>query len=887
SKVATETVKSVVDPLQNRVITNTYDSVNGNLLTTTETGFLGNSTPYSYSTTYTYDTNGRIKTVDGPRTDVSDVTTYTYDPITGFLTAVTQPLIGATTYSNHDSLGNPQTVTDPNGNATTYTYDTTGRVLTVKAPGDLNPMQYVYITAGCTSCGSGGANKIDYIILPEGNKIDYDYDSFGNLTTIKDSQNNSINYAYDSEGNRLKEEIKDTLGTLQKTLSYQYDALNRLNKTVNPDSTFAEYGYDFRSNRKSVKDPKGNTTAYSYDALNRLIAVIQSGNITTSYEYNSNQNLTKVIDANNNATVYKYDDKGRVYQVVSPDTGTTTYSYDPVGNLTSKADAKGVTISYVYDALNRLTKIDFPGTSETDIEYSYDKYVDNSACQNGKGRLCEMRDASGSTKYEYSPKGQVKKEAKTIDSIQYVTQYTYDQNGNLKTMTYPSGRVITYNTSNDKVVSVLNNAANLATNIQYRPFGGMSSLTYGNGLAGSISYDNQYRVASITAGTVMNLTYADDANGNITSITNNLDPTKNKAFTYDTFDRLSTATASGIWGSFGWTYDGVGNRQTEGSNTYAYIPNTNKLSSANGKSFGYDNDGNTTTENARQYTYNQNQRLIQVVDGAMTAGYTHNGNGQRVKKIVNGVATIFHYSLNGQLIAESNSAGATTAEYVYLNGAPLAKIEGTEVYYYHNDHLGTPQKMTDASGAVVWAADYKPFGEVNITTNTITNNLRFPGQYYDVETGLHYNYFRDYNPIIGRYIEADPIGIRGSINLYLYVMANSIKYTDIRGLEPGGGPDAAFRNPPIPEFRNPPPPPPVPPCYKFNYDKYSQCLKDHSLKETLFRDIAQCFGSKGKNDNACNSAAFSLYLNLFGCWTESFDEVPRTKCGHCPEGSFS
>ena len=88
---------------------------------------------------------------------------------------------------------------------------------TVKAPGDLNPMQYVYITAGCT-LRQRGANKIDYIILPEGNKIDYDYDSFGNLTTIKDSQNNSINYAYDSEGNRLKEEIKDTLGTLQKTL---------------------------------------------------------------------------------------------------------------------------------------------------------------------------------------------------------------------------------------------------------------------------------------------------------------------------------------------------------------------------------------------------------------------------------------------------------------------------------------------------------------------------------------------------------------------------------------------------------------------------------------------------------------------------------------------
>ncbi len=88
----------------------------------------------------------------------------------------------------------------------------------------------------------------------------------------------------------------------------------------------------------------------------------------------------------------------------------------------------------------------------------------------------------------------------------------------------------------------------------------------------------------------------------------------------------------------------------------------------------------------------------------------------------------------------------------------------------HNDHLGAPQKMTDASGAVVWAADYKPFGEATVTVSTITNNFRFPGQYYDAETGLHYNYRRDYNPARGRYIEADPIGIRkGKNHLYIYV----------------------------------------------------------------------------------------------------------------------
>ena len=251
---------------------------------------------------------------------------------------------------------------------------------------------------------------------------------------------------------------------------------------------------------------------------------------------------------------------------------------------------------------------------------------------------------------------------------------------------------------------------------------------------------------------------------------------------YDSLDRLGTAT--GPWGSLGWTYDGVGNRQTEGATSYAYVSNTNKLASVGSTSYGFDNNGNTTAEGARQFTYNHNQRLIQVVDAGVTKGeYVYNGNGQRVKKTAGGSTTIFHYSLSGQIIAESNSGGSITAEYVFLNGQSLAKIEGSNVYYYHNDHLGTPQKMTDSTGQVVWAADYKPFGEANITVATITNNLRFPGQYFDAETGTHYNYFRDYNPVIGRYIEADPIGIkRGKNHLFVYVGNNALRFTDPFGL---------------------------------------------------------------------------------------------------------
>ena len=106
----------------------------------------------------------------------------------------------------------------------------------------------------------------------------------------------------------------------------------------------------------------------------------------------------------------------------------------------------------------------------------------------------------------------------------------------------------------------------------------------------------------------------------------------------------------------------------------------------------------------------------------------------------------------------------------------------------HNDHLGTPQKLTNSTGTVVWSADYKPFGEATITVSTITNNLRFPGQYFDSETGLNYNYYRDYNPAIGRYIESDPIGIqRGTNHLFSYAGQDPINSMDALGLACGSG----------------------------------------------------------------------------------------------------
>ena len=142
---------------------------------------------------------------------------------------------------------------------------------------------------------------------------------------------------------------------------------------------------------------------------------------------------------------------------------------------------------------------------------------------------------------------------------------------------------------------------------------------------------------------------------------------------------------------------------------------------------------------------------------------------------------------DGNLISETDGAGNPLRDYVYLNGEPAAmKLYGDQSvwYYFLNDHLGTPQKIVNASGTLVWEPGYMPFGEARVLVADVENNLRFPGQYYDSETGLHYNYHRYYDPDSGRYLTPDPIGLAGGMNLYIYVDGNPVNWADKYGLQP-------------------------------------------------------------------------------------------------------
>ena len=743
----------------------------------------GDVIPYEYITTFTYNSKGQALSIDGTLPGNGDTTSYTYNTTTGDLLSTTMPLIGSTTLSGYDTTGRPGRVTGVNGQSKSISYDGRGRITSITNNADGSTTNFTYNIAG----------QPESVTDPDGITRSFSYDTdYGRLIKIIDPEGNYIAYGYDSQGNRIEMSYHDPSDnrTYWRRYTYQQpDMMGKLWKVINPDDTYTEYGYDSAGNISSITDPSGNTTTYNYDPLNRLTTVIQPGNVTASYSYNIQDKLSVLTDAEGRATTYIYDDMGKLISTTSPDTGTVAFAYDEAGNLISKTDAKGTTVTYTYDSLNRLLATHFPDPSQ-DITHSYDQVT------NGKGRLTGITDPSGSMAYEYDALGRIAQETRNIDGSDFTTEYIYSAGGLLAGITYPTGRTVTYNhNSTGKIAGASttynSNTTDLINNLTYLPFGPAKGMDMGTASAVNNLFDELYRMTVANPGAEKERTYSYNANGNITSInvTNNMD--KNQTFTYDSLNRLLTAT--GVYGSISYTYDKIGNRLTktidDQTETYNYITGTNKLYEVAGPdpvTFTYDENGNTTGMGDRTFDYNQNNRLIRSEENGSTLGeYTYNGLGQKVIKQADGVTTLFHYDLNGNLIAESLSDGTFISEYLYMGNSRLAKVNSSDnaIYYYLNDHLGTPQIMTDASGTVVWEGIYKPFGEAGVNPNSsVVNNFRMPGQFFDQETGLHYNYFRDYHPGIGKYIEPDPIGLRGGINMYVYCMNDPVNLVDLLGL---------------------------------------------------------------------------------------------------------
>jgi RHS repeat-associated protein len=747
----------------------------------------GAITPYQYVTTYSYTAKGQLASIDGPLAGDQDKTVYTYDTLTGDRLTETHPLTGSVSYT-YDAAGNLESVTDANGVTTTMSYD--GRNRALSETRNRSTTSLTYTTAGKIVTSTDTLNRT----------MVHQYNSAGFVEKIVDPSGNFIYYGYDTNGRR----IEASCFAADNTRTY-YSGTDWGNPASNPSIVSGKpwkstrrnaadtadlatvYAYDDSGNLTAVTDANGLVTSYTYDQFDRLSSVTQPGNAVTSYAYDSQGHLISVTDAQGAITMYDYDDMGRLVETDSPDTGTTLYSYDAAGNLRYKIQI-GQSTEYRYDDESRLTRILYSDPS-LNATYTYD----TGSGENLIGRLASITDPSGTTSYSYDADGNLVSETRTLSGTRFTTEYAYDAAGNLRQMIYPTGQTIDYvpdNIDPGRIAMVkLDTTRILAANLTYLPFGPIASMAFGNGITTAKTFGKSYQVQTISAVPVMNRSYSADNMGNITAIVDNLDVTRSQSFVYDANYRLSGAT--GIYGTIGYTYDAAGNRSSQTVNglqdAYAYYPGTNRLRTITGvhpELFEYDAAGNTT----RRIPGASNIQPL-ITD---PADYTYANSGQRAKKH-NSADVIYHYDPSGQLIAETTPTGSLIRAYVWLENQPLAMIGANgSVYYFHNDHLGTPQKLTDSTGAIVWSADYLPFGHADVTVDTVENNLRFSGQYYDRETGLHYNYWRYYDPKLGRYLRADPIGLAGGVNPFSFTENNPVNLIDPDGESPFFFPVAAI-----------------------------------------------------------------------------------------------
>ncbi|MEW5249961.1 RHS repeat domain-containing protein [Microbulbifer sp. 2201CG32-9] len=827
------TLTEAVGTSEQRITRYTYDQYGQVLSQITGESTAGNTA--LATTTWEYDAHGNVTRMVSPEQEVTEYQDY---DVNGYAHTVLDARLN-TWIREFDAVGNQLSDLNPYGQGYSYQYDAAGDLVKVTDASG-SSLHIINNAAGLprsVTDDSGNqlalaydkGNRLVTVTDAEGASIGLEYDGQNRLQALVDGEQNRIQYSY--QQNLLS---KIQYPTYAEGLGY--DKRNRIEQSkqnANNLEYLRTYGYDLGQNLTSDTDALANTEQYQYDALNRLVAIIDPVNgeeKKTRFSYDARDNLLQVQDPEGRLTVYTYDKADRLKTETKHDfIGTNkqrVYNYDANGNLVEVINPQQEKRGYSYDDANRLSKLEVFAHKDNAqpvkvVDYHYNTKAQYTGYTQQPGVDTANATADivhhGET-YTYDALNRLESvwvdyygEGAQAAEITFSKSYSYSYYGNglKKTYSNPEGITYTYyyNKNNQLAAVHVPGEGQLAwTNFNWMA---PQTLLLPGGNKITLTYDDflrvKERILEDSAGNdKATAVYEYDLESNIKGIDTEHGA---YAFGYDDLYRLTEADypLDNAANDEQFGYDGVGNRTdyaagevagTEFISTSSEVleyNDHNQLTGITGDdpaSFQYNDNGHTTQKVQGgvtwDYRYNHEERLIAVDKNTQTVGkYQYNPYGQRIRKQADS-ATYFLYNEEG-MAAEYDAGGNLIKEYHFKPGMPwmteplFQRVASGEVYYYQNDHLGTPQRMVDKSGAVVWEARYEAFGKAKVLVGVVGNDLRFPGQYFDGESGLHHNYMRDYDSSGGRYLQSDPIGLYGGVNFYLYAHSDPISFSDPSG----------------------------------------------------------------------------------------------------------
>nr|WP_244640591.1 RHS repeat-associated core domain-containing protein [Pseudomonas fluorescens] len=717
---------------------------------------------------------------------------------------------GARHFKSYDDKGRLTVEQDPLGAVTAYQYDDAGRLIAL-FPGEDEPTSYEHDNGFVRVVRRGEAvwkyernEQGDVIrrIDPDGNATDYSYDKRGQLTGVWYPDNSCHRLVWNERGQLVEEQLpnggikryryddlgrqvarEDEHGALTQ---YQWDAVGRLTRWVLPDGATREFSYNPYGKIIAERDELGHVTRYEYaDGLHLISRRINADGTQVKYRYdNARLLLTEIENEVGETYQLDYHPNSLIRQETGFDGQRTAYAYDLNGNLLEKTeygdDGSQLVTRYERDHAGRLVRKTLPDGNT--VDYTYDR----------QGNLLSVEDGHWALAYEYDKQNRLAAEHQGWGTL----RYGYDACGQLQHLRLPDNNRLTFNHDKGGHLATVELNGSLLTSHLFSA--GREHQRQQGQLLSHYHYDDQNRLHAHAVTKQQNHLYQRqydyDKTGNLTRL---LDTRKGEhRYRYDPLHRLTRADHSqDVQERFG--HNPAGNllmQDRPGPDIVA----GNRLVIQGDHHYDYDAFGNLIRERrgkghalVTEYRYDCQHRLIGVTKpNGQTARYRYDPFGRRISKTIEEKTTEFFWQ-GDKLIAEHHADRHRSYLYEPDSFRPLALLEGfgpenVKSYYYQLDHLGTPQELTTPEGEIVWSAHYRAYGEISrLDVGKIDNPLRFQGQYYDQESGVHYNRHRYYHPDIGRYLTPDPVKLAGGINAY---RPNPTGWIDPLGLNtcPGG-----------------------------------------------------------------------------------------------------